>query len=239
MLLRSIVSMACIPLLAAIVEADDKLPRTISVTGTGSVSAAPDRATIHTGLVTQADTAEKALAQNNQDMQQVMDALVQHGVDRKDIQTSSFDIQPIHERDDEGRQQPEITGYRVQNQLRVHVRDLENIGQLLDMLVKAGSNQISGIQFGIDEEAKLLNQVRVRAIEDARTSAQILAHAAGVRLGHVRQISDNSSSIPQPRHMGFEMMGMKAANVPVATGEQEIRVSVQVVFQLKTDSDDQ
>lgn len=222
----SVATLACPPILA-----DDEPTRTISVTGTGEVSAPPDMATISTGVTTQAKTAEEALQQNNQAMEKVLQTLKDKGVSAKDVQTSSFNVRPVYEQDDRGRQKPEITGYEVRNQVHVHVRKLSDLGEMLDALVQAGSNQISGISFGVDDESGIMNQARSRAIQNARERADVYAQAAGVKVGAVRQISEQQVSPPRPMQMAFARA--EAAGVPVATGEQQFTATVHVVYELE------
>jgi uncharacterized protein YggE len=209
----------------------DKPPRTISVSGEGKVFAAPDLATIQTGVVTQGETAQDALRQNNEAMKKLMQVLKQHHVADKDVQTTSFNVSPIYKRDERGRMLQEITGYRVQNQLRVQVRKLADLGEVLDALVKAGSNQVSGISFGVGDATGILNQARSKAIRDARSRAEVYAQAGGVSVGAIRQISEQPPAIPRPMQMGFARA--EAAGVPIATGEQEFRVTVHLVFALE------
>jgi uncharacterized protein len=205
--------------------------RAIRVTGEGTVAAPPDMATIHTGVVTQADTAKAALKQNNEAAAKLLQTLKQQGVAEKDIQTSSFNVSPLHRQDDRGRQLPEIVGYRVQNQLRVRLRNLPKLGEVLDALVQAGSNQVSGISFGVDDPGGILDQARSRAVRDAKNRAGVYAQAAGVEVGQVRQISEQPLAIPRPMEWGFARAD--AAAVPIATGEQEFQVTVHVIYELK------
>jgi uncharacterized protein YggE len=205
--------------------------RTITVTGQGQATAPPDMATIHTGVVSQAKTASEALKANNQAMARLMSALKEHNVADKDLQTSSFDVQPDYRHDPQGRTEPEIVGYRVTNQVRVVVRNLPNLGQVLDALVAAGSNQISGISFGIDEPTGVMNQARNRAVADARSRAELYAQAAGVKVGDVVSISEQVAYVPQPQFFARAADSM-AASVPIATGQQELQATVQMVFGL-------
>lgn len=212
------------------VEAKEQ-PRTISVSGQGRVSAPPDMATIQTGVVTEAETAADALAANNAAMEKLMDVLSEHHVARKDIQTSQFSVSPVYRHDPKRQRPPEVVGYRVQNQVRVHVRNLPELGRVLDALVKAGSNQVSGVSFGVDDPTGILNQARSRAVADARSRAGVYAQAAGVEVGRVRTISEQTPGTPRP--MEFRMAAAEGAGVPVATGELEFTASVHVVFELK------
>lgn len=220
-------------LLAAPATADEKKQlRTFHVSGTGEVSAAPDMATINTGVVTQAESAREALSGNNAAMEKIMSTLKKHDVADKDVQTTNFNVSPIYKRDNRGRQLNEIEAYRVQNTVQVHVRKLANLGKVLDALVQAGSNQISGIRFDIDDQEGLLNQARSRAIRDARSRAEIYAQAEGVKVGRVRQISEQQIAMPRPMPMGYAQAEAAVSRVPVAAGEQEIRVTVQVVYDI-------
>jgi uncharacterized protein YggE len=205
--------------------------RTLSVTGQGKATAPPDMATIHTGVVTQGSTAGDALEANNKAVQKALEVLKANNIAAKDIQTSRFDVQPEYRHDERGIQQPQIVGYRVTNQVTVHIRNLPSLGQVLDALVEAGSNQISGVSFGIDDATGVMNQARNRAVADARSRAELYAHAAGVKVGRVISISEQGGPSPPPIPM-FRTMAAESA-VPIATGEQEIMASVYMVFQLE------
>jgi len=142
-------------------------------------------------------------------------------------------VSPEFKRDERGRRQPEIVGYRVTNQVRVEVRNLADLGKVLDALVQAGSNQVSGVSFGIDDPTGVLNQARNRAIADARSRAELYVQAAGVRLGKVLTISEQPIELPQPRHFGLSLAKEAVSSVPVATGEQEFRALIHMVFALE------
>ena len=207
--------------------------RTISVSGDGTVSAPPDMATIRTGVVTQAAKASDALDANNAAMKRIMDVLKSNKIAPKDIQTSSFDVRPEYKRGPRGQQQPEIIGYQVTNQVQVRVRNLPTLGEVLDAMVTAGSNQISGISFGIDDPTGPLNQARKRAISDARSRAELYAQAAGVRVGKVISISEQRVTVPRPQYVGRAFAAEAVSAVPVARGEQQLRATVHMVFALE------
>ncbi len=219
--------LAAIPLVAM---AEDQ-PRTITVSGLGKASAPPDMATIHTGVVTLATTASEALSANNQAVEKLFQVLKDHNVASKDIQTSQFNIQPEYKRGPRGEQLNEIIGYRVTNQVRVRLRNLPDLGRVLDALVKAGSNQISGISFRLDDATGVLNQARSRAVADARSRAELYAHAAGVRLGRVVAISEQAI-VPQPEFQRRAAFAPDVGAVPIASGEQEVTSTVYMVFEI-------
>lgn len=218
------------------VTGDEHLARTISVSGEGTATSPPDMATIDTGVVTQAPDASAALTANNQALEKLMQVLKEYQIAAKDIQTSNFNVNPEYRRGPRGQQDVEIAGYRVTNQVRVHVRNLPELGQVLDALVKAGSNQISGISFGIDDPEGVMTQARNRAVANARSRAELYAQAAGVGVGRVIAISEQGIQMPRPQYLQRGMAAEAMASVPVATGEQEVRANVTMVFEL-TDLD--
>ena len=209
--------------------AEEPVERIIRVQGEGKANAAPDMATIQTGVVTQSSTAREALDGNNRAMQEIFSTLEAQQIAAKDIQTSNFNVQPEYKRGPRNQRTQEIIGYRVTNQLRVHVRNLPQLGAILDALVAAGSNQVSGISFGIDEPMGWLTQARQRAIADAKARAAVYAHAADVEVGPVISISEQSHAVPRAGPMP-RAFAADAAAVPVAAGEQTVSVTVQVVF---------
>ncbi|UCF85392.1 MAG: SIMPL domain-containing protein [Desulfobacteraceae bacterium] len=211
----------------------DDFRRIISVTGEGKANAPPDMAVIQTGVVTRGATAVEALSANNEAMENILGVLKKYKIASKYVQTSSFNVSSEFKRDEQGRRQPEIVGYRVSNQVRVKVRNLSDLAKVLDALVRAGSNQVSGVSFGIDDPTGVLNQARNSAIADARNRAELYVQAAGVRLGKVLTISEQPIELPQPRHFGPSLAKEAVSSVPVATGEQEFRARIHLVFALE------
>jgi uncharacterized protein YggE len=202
---------------------------TVTVAGTGTVSAALDMAEITTGVVTQAPTAAPALAANSQAMERLLQALGALGVAARDIQTTNISVSPLRRPGRDG-QPPEITGYEVTNQVRVKVRDLSRLGRVLDQQVGQGANLVYGIQFGRQEPAPLLDEARKRAMADAQRKAQLYVAAAALKVGRVVAVQEAGTA--SPRSEMAPRMAMSAA-VPVAPGEQEIQASVTVTFTLE------
>jgi uncharacterized protein YggE len=201
----------------------------ITVNGEGRVSAAPDMAVVNTGVMTRSDTASEALSQNNSAMTQVMGVLRQHGIEQKDIQTSGFNVQPEFNYKNRERP-PAIIGYRVTNGVTVKVYDLSALAKVLDALVQAGSNQVSGIQFTFKDASSLKDQARRNAYRNARARAELYANEANVKLGKIQLITEGAVSVPLPRLAHRMKTAEAVSQVPIALGENEIRVTVKVVF---------
>ncbi len=210
----------------------------ISVTGTGSATSVPDTAMITLGVKRQAKTARKALDQNNKAMAAVIAALKSSGIDGKDLQTSGFNIRPhfnYPKQSSIGKKgRPKITGYTVSNRLDVRIRDLAKLGEILDKSVTLGVNSGGNIRFITKNPDKFLSLAREKAMADAIAKAKVLTRAAGIALGPVTHISENSQR-PQPRPMRqMAIAGKIASNaVPVAAGENSYHVNVQVNWEIK------
>jgi uncharacterized protein YggE len=198
---------------------------TVTVAGTGTVSAAPDMAEITTGVVTQAPTAAQALAANRQAMEWLLQALGALGIAARDIQTTNINVSPLRRQGRDG-QPPEITGYEV----RVKVRDVSRLGRVLDQQVGQGANLVYGIQFWQQEPAPLVDEARKRAMADARRKAELYAAAAALKVGRVVAVQEAGVASARPEMA--PRVAMSAA-VPVAPGEQEIQASVTVTFTLE------
>ena len=213
-------------------RADEQLP-TLSVSGRGEVALAPDMAMISFAVERNAPSAKEALAANNAAMSAVFDAMKTAGIAERDLQTNNFSIQPIYvyPRNNDGTQEPTLTGYRVYNGLTVRVRDLTMVGDILDQSVQLGVNSGGNISFGNDDPSGALNDARIEAMKDAIAKAKTLTEAAGVKVGKVLSISENSN-MQRPVPMAMARMEMKIASdsVPVAGGENEYSVDVNVTF---------
>ena len=234
-LTQTVAIFTLIALAAPVIAAEEtaEIARVINVTGEGEATAPPDMATINTGVTTQGETARAALDQNNAAMKKLLAVLKEQGVAEKDVQTSNFSVHPVYDRDEENRRTPKVVAYRVGNQVQVRVRNLDSLGKVLDAVVSAGSNQISGIEFGIDDPSGILNEARSRAIRDAKERAGVYAQAAGVEVGRVLQISEQAISPPEPMRMGRMAFSAAAESVPIATGEESFEVTVNVMYGIK------
>jgi hypothetical protein len=210
-----------------------KVTRTVTVTGSGKVYLTPDIAYITIGVHTEGENASEAVASNNQQAQQVIDALIAQGIAEKDIQTTNFSIYPQQEYDTEGKPTGKIK-YIVDNSVFVTVRDIEKVGEVLDAAVKAGANSISGIQFDVADKTAALSEARAAAVKDAGVKAEELASAAGVTLGDVQTISEYTSGGPQPMYDIRAAAPMaEAASVPVQAGQMLLTVEVNMVYEIR------
>ncbi len=201
-------------------------PRQIVVTATGTVEAAPDMATVTLGVSRDARTASQAMAEVSEATSAVLTRITESGIESRDVQTSSLNLNPVWDRGNE--RPPQVRGYVASTTLSVRVRDLDDLGSLLDQLIGDGANTLNGLTFGIADTDPLEEAARADAVRQARAKAETLASAARLDLGPVQTISEGGGAGgPAPIMRGAML---ESAAVPVAAGELSVRVSVTVVF---------
>jgi uncharacterized protein len=213
--------------LPAAANAEEAVTRSISVTGTGMVESAPDMATLMIGVTTQGTSAAEALAENSKATEAVIARLTASGVEARDMQTSNLSINPNWTGYDSST--PTISGYVASNMLTVRVRALETTGAILDAAVADGANTLNGMTFGLADPEPAYNEARKEAVADARAKAELLAEAAGVKLGPVLSISD-AGAMTDPAPMYRDAVA--ASPVPVQGGELGLVANVSVTWQI-------
>jgi uncharacterized protein YggE len=226
-------AMLCLGL-AAHAGDNEPWPR-ITVNGEGSAELVPDMAVLQLTVTREADTARQALDANSAAMAEVIKALRDQGIAERDIQTANFGIQPKYfypqPRAQGEREPPRIVGYTVRNGLNVRVRDLAKLGAIIDQSVTLGVNEGGNIMFTNDDPSAAIDKARAGAVQDATARAKTLARAAGVKLGRLLEIAENSYNPRPAPMMRAEMMAASAADaVPVAVGENSYRVTVSVSY---------
>ncbi len=207
-----------------------KDPRTITISAEGKVTASPDTAKIQLSVVTDGKTADEVQQKNSQDMNKVTDFIKSSGVEIKDIKTTYYNLYPKYDYVN-GRQIS--AGYTLSQTLEVKIRDLKKTGEILTGAVVRGANQVSGVEFFVDDPDNLKAQAREQAFGKAQTKAQELAKLAKVRLGKVITFSESFSGQPPiflEKSLGY---GGGGPAPDIQSGSQEITVSVNVVFEIK------
>ena len=204
---------------------------TIQVSGIGSVKGEPDVASFQVGVNTSAATARRSQRENSDEMNKVTGQLKSMGIDKKNIKTIRYNIHPEYEYKNRVRS---FKGYKTVHILSVTLHKIEKLGEVLDAVVSAGSNDVSGIRFFIEDPSELENQARTKAVHKAKEKAKILADAAGVKVGKLISIQE---TLERGRPI-IPMMAMAAeaqdrVATPIEKGELEIvsRVSMRYAIE--------
>ena len=125
-----------------------------------------------------------------------------------------------------------ITGYQASNQVNVRFRDIARAGAILDVLVREGANQINGPTLTLDRPEAALDEARLAAVKQARARADLYAGAAGLRVKRIVSITEAEGFSP-PVPVMAQRANMAEAKTDVLPGEQQVGVSVSVVFELE------
>jgi uncharacterized protein YggE len=206
--------------------------RTIVATGTARVRGTPDVLTVTLGVNTRGHSVGEALDRNNSAARKVIAVLYDGGVDKKDVQTTNFSINPIY-----GDNANDIEGYMVSNLVVAQLRELDKAGSILDKAAEAGGNDavVRGVSFDIDDTSDLIATARADAVKRARNQAEQLAAAAGVQLGDVLTISESSRDYGPVTTAPSAGSDEAVAQMRVAleSGSEELTVQVSVVFSIR------
>ena len=205
----------------------------LDVSATGEVTRVPDLAIISAGVQTLQPTASAAIEENASRMERVRVALKRAGIEDRDIQTSSINLNPEYQYDQN--RPPRLTGYRATNTVNVKFRDLKRTGSILDALVAEGANQINGPNLTIDKPESALDEARTRAIANGRARADLYARTLGMRVVRLISVSEGGGyHVPPPMPMGAVMMAERgAADTKIDPGTQQLQVSVSMSFELQ------
>jgi uncharacterized protein len=197
--------------------------RGVTVTGTGSVDAVPNRAGLVVGVSTDATTARTALAANAEKAARVIEALRSAGVAKHDLQTADVSVSPIW--NDQGRKD----GFAAHSSVQVKVREVGRAGAILDAAVAAGATETSGPSFDRGDREALYRSALKAAFADARAKAATLVGEAGVSLGRVLRIEESPvASGPVPMYA----RAMERSPTPVEPGTEEVQATISVTFSL-------
>ncbi len=203
---------------------------TVTASGNGKVSAAPDEAVMTFGVTKQSPDAKKALKAASAVGKEITEALKQAGIDAKDIQTQNVSVYP--QQTTQGNKVI-ITGYDASLVVTTKVRDIERLGDVITAANEAGANSINGPAFIISEESPYRAQAIDKAVADARKSAEAMAKAAGKSVGEVVSMSTSNVTVPIPMGGVAYSADAAKASVPIEPGQLDVSADVTVVFELK------
>lgn len=220
---------------APAVSAQDATPQTsqLSLSAAGEVSLAPDQATISAGVVTQGDTAAEAVRANAEAMNEVFAALRRAGIAEADMQTRQLSVNPIYERyDRNGSRDQRITGYEARNTVSALVREIDDLGDVIDAVFEAGANSLDGVSFSSSQAEEARDEARRRAVAELMERRDLYAEAAGFEVVRLLSLSENSSGRPMPMMARAEAFSADSAT-PVAAGELTLSATVSAVWEIE------
>ena len=211
------------------------LQRMITVSGTAEEKFAPDQAIVSASLVSRDRDLNVAKQDNDKMVERIVMMIRDFKIPKEKISAANVNISPEYTYE-HGKQQ--FKGYVVNRYLSITVDELAIHERVLSALIDAKVDQVHGVQFSIaDYEGKAKN-VRVKAVKNAREKAEVLANAAGAKIGPVL-IINTGGAVSQPPVMYARATMMDAAAeekssvAPSLPGQTTIQESVTVTFALE------
>lgn len=205
----------------------------ISVNGTGEVFAKPDIAQVTIAVSKSEKTAFEAQQKNAEAINQVIKFIKETGIEEKDIKTTNYSLNPVY--DYITNRGSVLKGYEARQNLEIKIRNITNVGKVLEGATEAGANEVYGLVFTIDDEEKLKEEARKIAIQKAKDKAKELSKDLDVKLKKLISFSE-SGGMPPPIYPVFETFG-KTASAPVSpevpTGENKISITVTLTYEIK------
>ena len=207
--------------------------KTINVSGKGMVFAKPDIGQVDLSVLVESDTVAKAVAESNNKMNKINQAIKELGVKEEDLKTTAYNINPKYQYT---AGKSVIVGYEVYQTLQIKIRDLDKSSQILEKAAGLGANQVGSLTFTMDDEEKLKDEARKKAIEDAKSKAKEIASSLGIRLGKVLGFSESLGSDAGQVYYGIGGAEGRGGGAPVPaiqTGQNEIIVNVDLMYEVK------
>ena len=195
----------------------------VITSGDATVSKKPDSASLSVGVESRQSTASAAQSDLATKAAKLIARAKALGIADKDLNTSGYSVGPYYP---PGAQT--ISGYQASEQLQLNWHIVDTVGKALDALVQEGGATNVSVSFGLADPKAAQAEARTQAIADARSRAQAMAGAAGVKLGQVMRVSDLTASGYPSAGYAINAAAPAASQLPV--GELNVTVTVEVDF---------
>ena len=224
-------------------QSNSLLPHGINVQANSSISVPADLASFNIKVKSREKTVTEARENTARYANRVVDAIKKLNISEDDIQTTSFNIYPetrwIEKKDDFGvYSESTIIAYSVENSINVLVRNLDDLGKVIDEATIAGENQIqiNSINFSISNINSYEKKLRENAAINAKNKAQTYVESLGLKLGNLNYLNEISSPITTPSYEPRMEIAMSADSQYTPStfipGDIEISISIQANFEI-------
>lgn len=205
------------------------------ITTDGLVKAYPDVALLNFAILTESPKAQLASSENARKAETFLGAVKRFLHEGDTVKSSGYRVMPLYTYGDKGKK-PAISGYRASHNFQVTIKELVRLGDLIDLAVQHGVNEVQGPVWqhsGID---LLIREANIQALQKAKQMAEALAQSQGMKVKRLQKVSTGARVVPYPREEAKLMRvaaGPEAVPTPIEVGEQEIRAEIEAVFELE------
>lgn len=203
----------------------------VSVAGEGVILVKPDLAYINVGVQTRHEDASAAQEENKMKMTAVIEALKEAGIKEADLVTTNYNIYRTYDYNKpfmEGQEQPMF--YQVDNSVRITIRDVDTVGDMIDVAFDAGANNIHNIQFDISNRAEYYDDALVLAMNNAKDKATAIMGTFGEKPDKPHRVVESMYTSAPYTNTYYEAADMKASSTPVEAGELAIKANLTVEY---------
>ena len=208
--------------------------RTLSVTGNGKADASPDVAYLTLSVETIAKNASQAVKDNAETTNKVIQVIKSKLGKTDKVSTAGYNLAPVYEYNNQTNKN-EFNGYRASNRIIVEAHNLKELGNIIDATAQAGLNNIESLSFDTTKRDEFRREALTRAVNDAKTTAETLAKAAGVKITKILQLSP-SFDYPVPVYRDYALAkeaAPAAPPTPIEPGDISVSASVNIVFEIE------
>lgn len=206
--------------------------RTVEVSGVGEVQVKNDIVSIELSVITRNSDITRASSENAQKMTAVQNALSENGISKNNISTSGYSV--YQEKNyQNGRT---ILGlYNVTNKIKVVLNDVSKVGEIIDLAIKSGANELDSVNYSVSNTNSALKQARILAVKQAEEKANTIATSSGNILGQVLKISESTSNFSYYENSSVEALKTysDSATTPISSGKSTVQVKVNATYELK------
>lgn len=200
---------------------------TISIRSRVEQAVQANTAVVTVGIKAQDSKLQLAQAKVNQVMHDLVQEMVILGINKEDLQTSDFNLN--YNKDDKNI----FRGYTLENNLVIKVRNIENVGQVLDKALESGANQVLGVNFTYEGAENLKEQLLKQAIENGRKKAEIVANADGRIAGRLVEVDINTDGYQRSEmRMNKVMLDSSSFGSQILAGNIVISSEATLLFEL-------
>lgn len=208
----------------------------LTVSGSGMVYMEADQVSATLGVMLSGKDLAEVQAQVNETVAKVCEALEQAGLDAKNISTNYIYVSPLYDYDSRG-DEPELSGYTVNNSLSILTSDTDAIGMYIDTAFEAGANQFDSIAFSVKDDSEAKDKALELAVQDAFRKAEVIAAASGKNLEGVLEINEGYQNNSYNNGSAAYKMAFDEAATSLETTVRAARVSVsanvQITFEIR------
>ncbi len=209
--------------------------KTLFVTGSATAQTKPDKVTVSLGVETTNAKAKTALATNSELMNKIINALKIAGVSENETSTSSFTITPNRDYTID-KDQGKLVGFTVSNSIQIDSYNVNDSSEWIDISVASGANNVNNIYFSVSDKKLegIKNELLKEAIGNAREKADIAASALGLEITGIKTVNIDQATpfFAGPLQYAAESskIGGGLPATPIIAGEQEISMTVSIIF---------